>query len=324
MDLLARGYTVEVVSPDRLPDNLADLELRVDTVPGSQLIAGVTTYDGERRLSLDFVHHLKEPMPDFRRRPPVIPDVEDAPLPDSHAMQSADTLVGEPAEAPSPGFVGAPALDSLPLDFAESVDAASLGAAFPVLPEGPPAGFTPEGAVAQVVQPVATGPTAPASRNDAGIAAKLAAKQGVAFQQKHGFAAWNWRPVSIPAGALFLALVLFLALGLRHPGRASAGGPAPAPTRLAAVNQNAVARTSVSLAAPKAARGRQDDFVARDTVTYLDGKFAGAPRPAKTVTKREKRAANRRRIPGNRSDRGIVAANQVIFLNDKSSTKPSQ
>ena len=29
-DLLARGYAVEIVSPDKIPDNIADLELRVD------------------------------------------------------------------------------------------------------------------------------------------------------------------------------------------------------------------------------------------------------------------------------------------------------
>ena len=30
LDLLARGYAVEIVSPDEIPENLADLELRVE------------------------------------------------------------------------------------------------------------------------------------------------------------------------------------------------------------------------------------------------------------------------------------------------------
>ena len=70
MDLLARGYAVEVVSPDRIPDNFADLELRVDAGPDNQLIASVATHDGDRSAALDFVHHLKAPMGDFIRRPP--------------------------------------------------------------------------------------------------------------------------------------------------------------------------------------------------------------------------------------------------------------
>lgn len=41
LDLLARGYAVEIVSPDKIPDNIADLELRVDAGPGDQLIASV-------------------------------------------------------------------------------------------------------------------------------------------------------------------------------------------------------------------------------------------------------------------------------------------
>jgi hypothetical protein len=70
LDLLARGYAVEIVSPDQIPDNIADLELRVDTLPGDQLVANVRAHDGERSASLEFVHHLKAPMVDFMRRPP--------------------------------------------------------------------------------------------------------------------------------------------------------------------------------------------------------------------------------------------------------------
>jgi hypothetical protein len=70
LDLLARGYAVEIVSPDNIPDNIADLELRVDTAPGDQLIASVEAHNGDRSASLDFVHHLKAPMVDFMRRSP--------------------------------------------------------------------------------------------------------------------------------------------------------------------------------------------------------------------------------------------------------------
>jgi hypothetical protein len=73
LDLIARGYAVEIVSPDSIPDNLADLELRVEEDPGNQLIASVEAHNGEHTASLEFLHYLKAPMPDFIRRPPPEP-----------------------------------------------------------------------------------------------------------------------------------------------------------------------------------------------------------------------------------------------------------
>ncbi len=70
LDLLARGYAVEIVSPDAIPDNFADLELRVEADAASDLTANVAVRDGEHSTSLDFVHHLKAPLEDFVRRPP--------------------------------------------------------------------------------------------------------------------------------------------------------------------------------------------------------------------------------------------------------------
>ncbi len=75
LDLLARGYTVEIVSPEAIPDSLADLELRVDNA-GDQLVANVTAHDGDRSTSLEFLHHLKAPMGDFIRR---VPEIEEVP-----------------------------------------------------------------------------------------------------------------------------------------------------------------------------------------------------------------------------------------------------
>jgi hypothetical protein len=69
IDLLGRGYAVEIVSPDSIPDNLADLELRVEEEPGNQLVASVEAHNGDHSASLEFVHFLKAPMPDFIRRP---------------------------------------------------------------------------------------------------------------------------------------------------------------------------------------------------------------------------------------------------------------
>jgi len=78
LDLLARGYAVEIVSPDAIPDSLADLELRVDAGPGDQLTANVTanvpTQDGNHSSSLEFLHHLRAPLGDFIRRTPEAQD----------------------------------------------------------------------------------------------------------------------------------------------------------------------------------------------------------------------------------------------------------
>lgn len=64
-----RGYAVEIVSPDAIPGHPADLELRVETSPDNVLTAKVQTHNGPRSASLDFVHYLNPPMPDFRHRP---------------------------------------------------------------------------------------------------------------------------------------------------------------------------------------------------------------------------------------------------------------
>jgi len=74
MDLLARGYAVEIVEPDKVPDNFADLELRVEP-PAKSVPANVAIDNRVQSTPLDFVRHLKEPMPNFLRRPPTRDDL---------------------------------------------------------------------------------------------------------------------------------------------------------------------------------------------------------------------------------------------------------
>ena len=68
-ELVARGYAVEIVSPDAIPDNLADLELRVEAT-ADQLTATVEARNGGHSASFAFVHRLKAPIADFVPRPP--------------------------------------------------------------------------------------------------------------------------------------------------------------------------------------------------------------------------------------------------------------
>jgi hypothetical protein len=57
--LLGRGYAVEIVSPDSIPDNFADLELRVDADSGDQLVASLAAYEGQRISALELVPLVK-------------------------------------------------------------------------------------------------------------------------------------------------------------------------------------------------------------------------------------------------------------------------
>ncbi len=61
LHLLRRGYAVEIVSPDSIPDNFADLELRVDGHSEDQLVASVEAHEGGHSSSFQFVHRLKTP-----------------------------------------------------------------------------------------------------------------------------------------------------------------------------------------------------------------------------------------------------------------------
>ncbi len=127
MDLLSRGYAVEIVSPDKIPDNFADLELRVDADTANTLTARVTTHTGEHSSFFDFVHHLSAPMGEFVRRPPEAQFEPLAPLPpiDFNAelnsaaevqipTQSAELAVSPGIErhwSESPEIVAAPAVE---------------------------------------------------------------------------------------------------------------------------------------------------------------------------------------------------------------------
>ena len=152
LDLLSRGYAVEIVSPDSVPDNLADLELRVEEDPGNQLVASVEAHNGEHTASLEFLHYLKAPMPDFVRRPP--PEAHEAvhspePPVSFNAEQSAEEMK-LPADAPqlAPTAVSQTAkiLDDSRLDpeldpKADSVEGARLTLPpdpLPSLPVDPP------------------------------------------------------------------------------------------------------------------------------------------------------------------------------------------
>src|ERR1039457_3691482 len=222
LDLLARGYAVEIVSPDSIPDNIADLELRVDTAPGEQLIASVKAHHGERSASLEFVHHLKAPMVDFIRRPPE--PRESAHPPEEPVIVNTGPNVEAvelPEEAPQPAPKAvSPAADVLPapeLDREEGARLISPPEPLPSVPAEPPSACAVEATTIARPTPVAPTPveTTPVEPREKP-------------QPPDRPAGWFWRAALIFGSVVLLALVL--GLGMRRTGKASAQGSAAAPT----------------------------------------------------------------------------------------------
>src|SRR5580692_220741 len=342
LDLLARGYTVEIVPPDKIPDSLADLELRVDadSNPG-QLIATVETQDG---ASLDFVHHLKAPMGDFVRRQPEpessytddYPNdepvsfnaeltLEDVELPTESPQlvakiisPSAAILVEpfeeEPAHPAVPSEIETlkletPAVETIdsPLHFAaEDLTIVTLPSVDPILFDAAP------------LEPTLTGSATSASVRPVDRAARL-----------------PWRAPLTFAAVVLLALAL--AVGARRNGKAAAEmptlvpdaekvlaaspatksqpdpnpppSPLPKPDPAIAVTPAVIAKAeSVAIAVPTA---HPNEVVAPNTVTYLDDRYK--PAPKSYPAKRQARRHSKTHQQAHKHDTGIVAANSVTY-----------
>ncbi len=358
LDLLARGYTVEIVSPDKIPDNLADLELRVDAGPGDQLVATVETHNGERSASIDFVHHLKSPMTDFVRRP--TEPVEIFRIPE------------EPVEEPV-SLDAEPIPEDLELPAAPLFASVSEAPEVPVLPESIPESIDdtvsllreaaqPERFESAAVEPATFESIASAPTPDAPTVGPR--------PETHRArpAGWFWQPALTFAGAVMLALILGLLV--RRTGKAAAlisGTSSPAKVLIASAETNSLSvpnavdntvknpdetslkgvdpqQPSVATIEPPvskrpAAKARAvkapatkdvtnpktrvphkhgDELVAHDTVTYLDPHFKPAPKSNST-----KHVATKHPTRGKHSG-GVIAANSVTYLNNTPAQKPAK
>ena len=351
-DLLARGYAVEIVSPDSIPDNLADLELRVEEDPGNQLVASVEARNGERSASLEFVHYLKAPMPDFIRRPPPEPhkEVHFPEPPVSFNAEQSDEDVELPADAPQQVSTAvsptAKILDDSKLDpeldpKPDSVEGARLilqPDPLPSLPVDPPGHDAVE--VSATARPM--------------IAKQMIAKQMIAkLAIARTVREWEWR--DLPAGWSFwrialtvlsaVLLALVLGFGMRRTSRASAAqnsaaastdmnsvnatghnkdagkNPVPPPANKSEQNSNympkesQVAKTAAATADSGAVVPRRhgDDLIARDTVTYFHPRtFDEAGSSAKASH------PSATLQPSSRKLDGVIAANTVTNSNPAS------
>jgi len=195
LDLLARGYAVEIVSPDKIPDNIADLELRVDAGPGDQLIASVVI---RRSPEPREATRIPEEPVSFHAEP----GIEDVELP-----------AALPQLAPGTLSVAAETLHEPEFDAEEGARRISPLDTFPSWPVEPPIPSAEENSTIEqvamrptIVRPTMVGPTTvPPTREP---------------QPFHRPPGWFWRAGLTFASVMLLALVL--AFGMRRSGKAPA------------------------------------------------------------------------------------------------------
>jgi hypothetical protein len=353
LDLIARGYAVEIVSPDSIPDNLADLELRVEEDHGNQLVASVQAHNGRRSASLEFVHHLKAPMVAFIRRPPEPNEALHSPeKPVSFNADQNAEVVEPPVDAAqlAPEAVS-PAADILH-DAELAPELNPDDGACPVLPppQSPP--VEPPGHVAVVVstmaRPMISKPT---------IAKSTIARTVREWERRHRPAGWpSWGTALTVVSAVLLALVL--SYGVRRTNKTSAQSSGPAPTEKVSLSTGVSlssaanpkedpGKVSALAVSPPAIKSEQnsdqtpkeshvatagaatagsgatvsrrhgDDLIAPDTVTYFDQHTFDEPASRAETSQR---SAGRHPSSRTQSVGGVIAANTVT-LNDKPAPK---
>src|SRR5713226_9597068 len=239
LDLLARGYAVEIVSPDKIPDNIADLELRVDAGPGDQLIASVEAHDGEHSASLEFVHLLKSPMGDFIRRPPEpreSVDFSEEPVSFNAepSIEEVELLAAAPQLAAKAVSPAAAILRRPGFDPKTSARLISPPEPLPSLPLEPPSHFASEAST--IARPTTTPSTMGRS-----YTIRLRWKPLLTGRS----VAWYWRAALSFAAVVLVAMVL--GFGIRQTGNASADPSSGASSGAEPVEKIAAPATDVDL-----------------------------------------------------------------------------
>jgi hypothetical protein len=312
-DLLARGYAVEIVSPEAVPDNLADLELRVDTDPGDQAMASPEAHndDGAHSVSLDFLEHLKAPMGDFVRRPPeTVISVGTGVSP----VQGESKTRQQPVASPMTPMQPAPPSQ------------------LKLLPSPEPPKYFP------VEQPTIPRPVEQA-------ATMLLPRRPM---RRDPAARWRWWTALVFASMAMLALGF--GFGLRRTENTSAQVAAASPAETVAAASIDASLTSPKDSEPissaivparkvspvaladiaatsrsttrsraKVASRHEDDFVAPNTTTYLDKRFDPHASTSAAKGKPGKHAA-RRRLNSRQHRHDVIAANKTSYL-DKPTRK---
>jgi len=353
LDLLARGYAVEIVSPDAIPDNLADLELRVDSTRVDRLTASVEVHNGERKASLEFLHHLKKPLADFERRTPAgtiaASAVQDRAVPGSEQPLNFST---------EPGIEDVKQLEETQPSEAETKSAAVASLRCPAVnrPRLGPFELVSKTGARQIVLPDSSplpmeAPPGYFAVEEPTIALPTVAQPRQATRRRTRSAGWFWRAAVTFA---FVVLVAFVVgFGMHRAGKLADQNLGPAPAeKVAAASadlglvstfgpqkdaENISASASAPAATPPAVKSERtfgkrpkglrraevaagaaqrstgNSLIARDTVVYLDERY----KPA-SIAKSADHSA--RRHPRSRKHGGVVSASTVTYLNKPTPT----
>ena len=330
LDLLARGYAVEIVSPDKIPDNIADLELRVDAGPGDQLIASVEAHDGEHSASLEFVHLLKSPMGDFIRRPPepresVDFSGEPVSFNAEPSIEEVELLAAAPQLAAKAVSPAAAILRRPGFDPKTSARLISPQEPLPSLPVEPPSHFAAEAST--IATPTIARPATAPSTMGRSWTIRLRWTPLLSGRS----VAWHWRAALSFAAVVLVAMVL--GFGIRQTGNASAPSSGAEPVEKIAAPATDVdllsaadprknsAQLPASAASPPAIKpamksdGNSDHAPKESRIApTADASIAGAT-PSKAPTASARAAVSRRHGDD------LIAPDTVTYLDHRASDK---
>lgn len=343
--LLGRGYAVEIVSPDSIPNNFADLELRVDGHSGDELVASLAAHEGQCTASFDFAPCVTTPIEQGVLMPPVvrvashlldnpvvvnvarsIADLEAStdspyPAPQSDSLRTEDAVNREPRPDLGPDLrneLAAHLSTTEEPSPSSPSDAAQRGTAL---------------AKAELVAAIPLEkPVEPLSyfvRQTSSIAMPFPGPAEVlpTWERQTLDRSVEWKSI-VPAAltlAAVLLLSLFLAFGVRASAKPPVGSSARAQTA-ASASANASSLLSEKVAMTEkpssdlhiASRpnisSRRASQIAPNTVTYLDDRYrpAAKPKPLHARTSSTGHA------------RGEVAADTATYFNSATSSKPAK
>jgi hypothetical protein len=314
--LLGRGYAVEIVSPDSIPNNFADLELRVDAHSGDQLVASLTAHEAQRTASLDFVHRVKVPIEEVMLTPPeVAPRFLDNPVVINVAQDVGDIEAGSAYAASQSVYLQETTLPdiefrtNLPREEAAPPpppeDQLPFSASATAELENAPVEAMPYEAMPCETKPAAAReretPGKPLSyftRQTSSIALPFAGPAVVLPTSKPKpqlVERSNERKSVVPAALTLAAVVLlavFLASGVRQTAKASDGSLTPPTTAAMPDRETAPSVMSEKVATvdrpspnrpvagrPKISTRHTPDLIAPNTVIYLDSRYKPLSKP---------------------------------------------
>lgn len=293
LDLLARGYQVEVVSPDAIPTGPADLELRVEAY-GTEAHAQITEVreKGKPAKSFEYLQRLKPMMADLLRKWPANAAAKAGPENRAELNFNAEAESSDDVELPSTQHPREP----------ESTELAS------------PAHMTSEEAevteAARLISPSTDGQQ---KRPDAAPSIFSITGEPISWADSEPgrtgrSEVWFWRAAVGFACMALLILVLGMALRKSPPAPAQAAVPAGTQT-VAATTQPAPATPSPR---PSAAR-----------IAPLPTKAIVVPTadPVPTVAKAKPSAIVRRTRTGQNNE-SVIGDTTVTYFNTKASEQP--